>query len=216
MLSTEVNYGEEYKELQEVRIPAMRKALKEYDQLLENAMGYHLTQPVPNIEIQYNNSSIYIDWEFRHAGIDPNNNWVREAIRSDMMDKVNCGIYCLTESADLIKEKRSESEILGKVDQYYDFDRQLWRYDYKKDIVDHVMLYCLATYNAVKAQEEKQLVDDILTPDILEEILETLKKLGFSEQVLLDAEEKWHEVLLDVLRVKEKEKEKAHDIEDNR
>ena len=218
MASKDIKYSEEYNELQEQRIPALRQSLVEYNELLENAMGYRLTEPIPNIEIQYNNTSINIDWEFRRAGIEPNDSLVRAAIRDDMLDIVYHGIQCLIQSADLITQKGKEEEILGKVDDYYDFDHQMWKYDYRKDIVDHIMVYFLDTYQEVKKQieednqktgkNESSSVDAILTHDMIEEIIDTLRKLDFSEKDIKDAEEKWYEVLLDVLRAREKREKK--------
>lgn len=218
MIKKETNYIDEYTELQEKLIPDMSKNIRDYNNLLEMAYGYRLSNPLPNIQIQYNNSSIYVDWEFRKAGVDPSENLVRNAIRSDMQEIVYKGTNALTNSAEIIMETGSERDTLEYIKEYNDADMQLWKYDYKKDIVDHIMIYCLETYHSAKKQCEdedkasnslrkKYTVDDILTPDMLEEILDTLKKLGFSERTLLETEEKWHEVLLDVLRTKEKERE---------
>ena len=213
------DYGEEYIELQEKLIPGMASSLRSFDDLLEKVFGYRLSEPLPNIEVQYNNASIYVDWEFKKAGIhDFQDNLVRESIKSNMQDIVYRGAQALTESTNLIAKHAPEEKIMEGIEIYKQADEKLWKYDYREDLVDHIMLYFLESYFDVKRQweederkggsQKKYTVDDILTQDMLDEVLETLKKLELPEQVLLEAEEKWYEVLLDVIRQKEKDKER--------
>ena len=220
MENQEIDYGEEYRELQEELIPEMASVIRNFSAVLEKGMGLRLSNPLPNIQIQYNNSSIYIDHEFRKAGIhDLQDDLVREAIRSDMQDIVYKGVKSLIDCTEIARSNGNEREIMELIEQYEQADVELWKYDYRKDLVDHIMLYFLESYYDVKKQIEeeeknktgdskKYAVDDILTQDMLDEVIDTLKKLQLPENVILDAEEKWHEVLLDVIRNKEKEKER--------
>jgi len=214
MSSNDIKYGEEYIELEEVLIPEMASILREYNDLLEKRFGYRLVEQLTNIDIQYNNSLIYIDHEFRKVGVDPNENLVREAIKSHMQEILFDGTTALEKSATLIGEGGSEEDVFKYLKKYNDSDEKLWKYDYKDKLVDHIMIYFLNSYFEIKKNLElesrkegtnrKYSVDEILTSDMLSEVIDTLTKLGFPKEILLEAEEKWSEVLISLIKEKER------------
>lgn len=176
-MSKEINYDEKYEILQDNEIPEMREIIKDFNSLIELRFGRKLSEDkLPNIAIQYNNSSINIDWDFRHAGIDPLDNLVRDAIDSDMIDIVERGKNYLIMSAMLIGDKRANEEIVVRfLNSYNNSDKQLWKYNYKENLINTIIKYLRKTYINSKSVQEQ--FDD----DMLKEILDTLEKLGLSE-----------------------------------
>lgn len=214
MKRSEEDYTIEYNSLTNHLIPATSKLINGLNDLLEVAYGYRLSEQLPNIMVQYNNASVFVDGDFRHSGIDPRNNYVRDAIRSDLYKIMSSGINCLSRCKKFLPKQSKEREVMECIKKYNEADTKLWKYDFRHEMVDHILVYFLDMYedeienyrksNPSGSMENAPTVDDILTNEMYNEVLDTLKKLGFPEQVLLDFEERWHEVLKSVLRHNEK------------
>lgn len=178
-------YDQKYTDLQEKIIPGMEKSLGEFNNIIEMRFGNRLSSDqLPNIQKQYNNSSIYVDWDFKNVGLDPSDNVVRAAIDEDMQTILYEGVLNVVKCTESIAHRKPTKSIIECIDEYNEADRQLWKYNYKDRIVDIIKMYTSNMYESLKAEEIniKGNIEEFFNIMLLPEILDSLNKLGFPEK----------------------------------